>query len=55
MEDDDADEAEDPISAIDTTAYLGERLRALHAAGHLAPLAAGLNQRRQRALMTLLQ
>jgi hypothetical protein len=43
------------VGAIDTTAYLGDRLRALHGAGGLAPLAAGLNPRRRRALMTLLQ
>ena len=55
VEDDDADEAEDPIAGIDTVAYLGDRLQALHGAGQLAPLANGLNQRRQKALMTLLQ
>jgi hypothetical protein len=52
---DDADEAEDPIMAIDTSAFLADRLRALHGAGQLVAIAAGLNPSRQRALMTLLQ
>ena len=55
VDDDDADETEDPISAIDTQAFIAERLKALHAVGQLAPLAAGVNPRRQRALMTLLR
>ena len=51
----DEDEAEDPISGIDTQGFIKERLGAMHARGALAGVAQGLNARRQRALMTLMQ
>lgn len=54
-DDADPDETEDPIMSIDTAAFLGDTLRALHGGGQLAPLAAGLNPRRQRAIAALLQ
>ena len=53
--DDDEDEAEDPISGIDTQGFIKERLGAMHARGALAGVAQGLNARRQRALMALMQ
>ena len=53
--DDDEDEAEDPIFGIDTQGFIKERLGAMHARGALAGVAQGLNARRQRALMTLMQ
>ena len=53
--DDDEDEAEDPIFGIDTQGFIKERLGAMHARGALAGVAQGLNARRQRALMALMQ
>ena len=53
-DDDDLDEKEDPLWAIEVEPFLAERLRAMHQAGRLVPLASGLDQRRQQALMTLL-
>jgi hypothetical protein len=53
--DDDEDEAEDPISGIDTQGFIKERLGAMHARGALAGVAQGLSARRQRALMALMQ
>ena len=47
--------AEDPIFGIDTQGFIKERLGAMHARGALAGVAQGLNARRQRALMTLMQ
>ena len=52
---DDADEREDPISAVDVNAFIKERLGAMHAAGSLAPIAGGLSQRRQQALANLMR
>ena len=53
-EDDDLDELEDPLAAIDVESFVAGALRSAHAAGRLAPLAANLDRRRQQALMTLL-
>jgi hypothetical protein len=53
-EDDDLDELEDPLAAIDVEGFVAGALRSAHAAGRLAPLAANLDRRRQQALMTLL-
>jgi len=53
--DDDEDEAEDLIFGIDTQGFIKERLGAMHARGALAGVAQGLNARRQRALMALMQ
>jgi hypothetical protein len=53
-EDDDLDELEDPLAAIDIEGFVAGALRSAHAAGRLAPLAANLDRRRQQALMTLL-
>jgi hypothetical protein len=53
-EDDDLDEREDPLAAIEVEGFVAGALRSAHAAGRLAPLAANLDRRRQQALMTLL-
>jgi hypothetical protein len=55
FEDDDADEADDPVGKLDVESFLAGKLRDMHAAGRLAPLAAGLSARRQQALGSVLQ
>ena len=55
FEDDDADEADDPVGKLDVESFLAGKLRDMHAAGRLAPLAAGLSASRQQALGSVLQ